>query len=154
MSYDYQYDNYGIHGFMGDLVMEFELQDEDNKEVLILCHHFSNSFSLCICQIRTIKKFHLSVVLITYNVLILCHHFSDSFSLCICQIRTTKKFYWSVVLITYNFFEGQENIFYLLKNCFLVPQKTLYLGEYYNLQIKSSVVLVWQMQRLFISHPQ
>ena len=33
MTYDYQYDNYGIHGFMGDLVMEFELQDEDNKEV-------------------------------------------------------------------------------------------------------------------------
>ena len=44
MSYDYQYDNYGIHGFMGDLVMEFELQDEGNKEVLILCHHFSDSF--------------------------------------------------------------------------------------------------------------
>ena len=35
MSYDYQYDNYGIHGFMGDLVMEFELQDEDNTEVVI-----------------------------------------------------------------------------------------------------------------------
>ena len=56
MSYDYQYDNYGIHGFMGDLVMDFELQDEDNKEVLILCHHFSDSFSLCICQIMTTKN--------------------------------------------------------------------------------------------------
>ena len=54
MTYDYQYDNYGIHGFMGDLVMDFELQDEDNKEVLILlCHRFSDSFSLCICQIMT-----------------------------------------------------------------------------------------------------
>ena len=66
MTYDYQYDNYGIHGFMGDLVMEFELQDEDNKEVFILCHPFSDSSSLCICRIWTTKKFHLSVVLIAY----------------------------------------------------------------------------------------
>ena len=36
MTYDYQYDNYGIHGFMGDLVMDFELQDEDNKEVFLI----------------------------------------------------------------------------------------------------------------------
>ena len=56
MSYDYQYDNYGIHGFMGDLVMDFELQDEDNKEVLILCHHFSDSFSLCILEQDKIRS--------------------------------------------------------------------------------------------------